>query len=188
MTNAEFPMTKEARMTKAESVGGPARVRIWDFVILSSLAIRHSSFKWLVALLFFTLCGLRAAATEYFVSSPADINIVMSFANPGDVLTMSEGIWQDADIVFNGVGTPTSPITLRSEIPGRVLLEGNSRLRIAGSYLVVDGLRFVNGYVLDGDVIAFRESSSSVAENCRVTNCSEAEEFVRKEYRKGWEV
>ena len=124
---------------------------------------------WLAA----AATATTARAAEHFVAAPSDITIVMSsIAQPGDTLIMREGVWHDADILFSGNGTESAPITLRAEIPGEVLLTGTSRLRIAGNFLVVDGLKFVSGYVVSGDVIAFRNSSSSVANNCRVSNCA----------------
>lgn len=81
-------------------------------------------------------------------------------------------IWQDADILFKKSGTALSPITLRAQTPGHVILSGSSRLRISGRWLVVEGLRFQNGYVTNNDVIQFRENSSSLATNCVMTNCA----------------
>lgn len=59
---------------------------------------------------------------------------------------------------------------MRAEIPGEVLLTGTSTLRIAGEFLVVDGLLFANGYSTSGAVIEFRNGSSNIANNCRLTN------------------
>ncbi len=114
----------------------------------------------------------QARATDYLVSSAPEIQVAASQARPGDTLTMRDGLWPDADILFAGAGSDTSPITLRAQTPGQVILSGASRLRISGAYLVVDGLKFINGYLVAGDVIAFRNTSSSPAKNCRVTNCA----------------
>ncbi len=128
----------------------------------------------LIFLLVLLLANLASAA-DFYVSSVSEISVTLSYAQPGDTLIMRNGPWQDADIVFRGAGTEASPITLRAQTPGRVLLSGNSRLRISGSYLVVDGLQFTNGYRTSGDVIAFRYTSGSISEaanNCRLVNCA----------------
>ncbi|MDA8975341.1 polysaccharide lyase 6 family protein, partial [Akkermansiaceae bacterium] len=65
------------------------------------------------------------------------------------------------------------PITLRAEVDGQVTLEGSSKLEIAGDYLVVQGLHFTNGSIADGGhVIAFRGSSTDLANYSRLTNCA----------------
>jgi hypothetical protein len=48
----------------------------------------------------------------------------------------------------------------------------DARLRVGGSYLVVDGLLFKDGGVTGGHVIAFRGENDKGADHCRVTNCA----------------
>lgn len=127
---------------------------------------------WLAALAWLWLSWLSALAADITVSSVSQISSALGSLRPGDSLVMTTGTWANADILFRGNGTPASPITLRAQVPGQVFLTGTSRLRIAGSHLVVDGLVFRQGSVPSGDVIAFRESSSALANNCRVKNCA----------------
>ena len=100
---------------------------------------------------------LSASATEYFVSSAAQITTAMQTAQPGDVLTMTNGTWTNQRIQFAGIGTSGAPITLRAQTPGQVLLNGNSKINISGNWLVVDGLNF------DGGALARTIVSSSFA-------------------------
>ncbi|HHA2379887.1 TPA: chondroitinase-B domain-containing protein [Stenotrophomonas maltophilia] len=65
--------------------------------------------------------------------------------------------------------TGASPIVLRAQTSGKVVLSGRSDLRLAGSYLQVSNLVFRNGYAPGDAVVAFRESSKAVASNSRVT-------------------
>jgi poly(beta-D-mannuronate) lyase len=111
-------------------------------------------------------------ATEYVVHTALQISSVMSSqAQPGDTLTMSNGIWTDQHIVFQGNGTALLPILLRSQGGyGSVVLNGTSTLRIAGNYLVVDGLKFEGGTSTSGDVIEFRNTTSLLSNYCRLTN------------------
>ena len=82
---------------------------------------------------------------------------------------MKAQVWTNAKIIFQKNGTQQDSIYLVSEIPGKVILSGTSTLRIAGKYLVVDGLYFTNGYSDDGGVIEFRNGSNN-AQYCRLTN------------------
>jgi len=111
-------------------------------------------------------------ATNHNVSSAADISNIMKIAQPGDTLIMSNGIWTNQQIRFEGEATESNPIVLRAETPGHVILNGNSYLRIRGKYLVVDGLRFIGGVPANGAVIEFRNGSSCLAYHCRLTNTS----------------
>ena len=118
----------------------------------------------------FMAVGVRAADVP--VANVGELAIAAALAQPGDTIVMQDGVWPDADILFTGNGTDASPITLRPQTLGRVHLTGQSRLRISGNFLVVDGLVFTNGYRTSGDVIAFQDTSSSMASNCRLLNCA----------------
>ncbi|RIJ42517.1 polysaccharide lyase 6 family protein [Pontibacter oryzae] len=105
------------------------------------------------------------------VVGQADFEAAVANAQPGDTLRMAAGVWRDARLVFEGKGTAEKPIVLMAQHPGAVKLEGKSSLKIAGEYLVVSGLVFVNGYTPDDAVISFRKDKDNLANNCRVTEC-----------------
>lgn len=122
-------------------------------------------------------------AAETFVSDAGDICDAMRSAQPGDTLIMRNGNWSDQDITFEGNGAAGRPITLRAETPGGVLLNGASRLRIGGSFLVVDGLYFKDGVLrpfgTNQSVVEFRtvrelgnpcRQNNRVAQDSRFTN------------------
>ncbi|MDW8309265.1 MAG: polysaccharide lyase 6 family protein, partial [Verrucomicrobiales bacterium] len=115
-----------------------------------------------------------SVGAEYLVSTVAQFNSALAAAQPGDTILLANQVWTNADLLFKKNGTPTQPVTLRAQTPGHVIFSGQSRLRVAGSWLVVDGLRFENGYYTNGGsaVISFRESSSVLATNCAVLNCA----------------
>jgi poly(beta-D-mannuronate) lyase len=119
--------------------------------------------------LFFAVNGI---AKTVIVSSASEIETAMQSAQPGDTLLMKTGLWVNERIKFEGHGSEDHPIVLRAESPGSVVLNGYSNLRIAGSHLVVDGLRFVGGRSISGAVIEFRDGSSDLAYHCRLTNTS----------------
>jgi poly(beta-D-mannuronate) lyase len=106
---------------------------------------------------------------DYYVTSLSEMNASMPLLNPGDTITMSSGIWRDQVINFSGNGTESSPILLRAETRGEVIITGiNSRLNLYGSYLVVDGLYFLGGYQTYEDNHLINTSSGS--HHCRFTN------------------
>lgn len=110
-------------------------------------------------------------AAEHRVSTPAEIAAAAKSAAPGDVLVMKDGTWTDAKIVFEAKGTKEQPITLRAETPGKVVITGNSVLRIAGEHLVVNGLKFERCTSAE-DLFEFRAHSKRHAFHSRLTNCA----------------
>jgi poly(beta-D-mannuronate) lyase len=133
--------------------------------------LKKKGYQYLLIFAGFLLVSCySASAAEYYVTTPGEITSAMYVAKPGDTLTMANGVWTDAHIVFKGKGTEEQPILLRSETPGDVILSGSSNLRIAGDYLVVDGLYFKNGYSGSGGAIEFRNGTKNLSNHCRLTN------------------
>jgi len=111
-------------------------------------------------------------AKEVIVSSAAQITTALSTIAAGDTITMVSGTWTDQKIVIKATGTSANPILLRAQSNQSVLLTGTSTLRIAGSYLVVDGLKFEGGYSSSGAVIEFQGTDGKASNYCRLTNTS----------------
>ncbi len=111
-----------------------------------------------------------AWATDFTVSSASEISNAMNSAQPGDVLIMSDGVWNNQDIDFAGDGNASNPITLRAQTPGEVQLTGDSQLSISGSYLVVDGLNFEGGGSNSMSYLIQFRGSQGDADHCRLTN------------------
>ncbi len=124
------------------------------------------------SLLFFLLfsCSDKKEDTS-IVDTVEDFNERVKNAQPGDVITLANGVWEDAELVFEGKGTEEKPITLTVEEKGKVTLEGNSNLQLAGEHLIVEGLVFKNGYTPTNAVISFRKNREEMANNCRLTEC-----------------
>ena len=116
--------------------------------------------------------------TSINVSNIDELQTAINDSKAGDVITMKNGIWKDAQIKFHGMGTKQKPIVLKAETPGEVILEGQSFLKLSGEYLVAKDLYFKNGYTPDEAVIIFRNSPDSIAFNCRVTG-TVIEEFTQ---------
>jgi poly(beta-D-mannuronate) lyase len=123
----------------------------------------------LVFIFFNTLCVLHA--TTYKVQTVAEFKArVEAGLKPNDTVLLANGTWRDAELVFKGQGTEKQPLVLAAETAGKVYLEGASSLRLAGSFIVVNGLWFRKGGV-GGAVIEFRASAENIANDCRITNC-----------------
>lgn len=124
----------------------------------------------LLAALGLQTIGGPASAANFNVSNADDIESAMETALPGDTLIMADGVWTNQEIDFFGLGTAGSPITLRPQTPGGVLLTGVSQLRISGDYLVVDGLHFKDGTIENSDHVVQFRGSLGEATNSRFTN------------------
>ena len=126
-----------------------------------------------ILIIFFVAIQSKSVwASNYFVTSVGEINSALNLTQPGDTITMKNQVWFNVRIVFKTNGTEQDSIYLRAETPGRVVLSGESNLRIAGNYLVVEGLYFKNGYSPSGAVVEFRNTSEFETNNSRLTNCA----------------
>lgn len=124
--------------------------------------------KYLTLTILLILSVQSTSAKYFLVSSTSEINGKKWIA--GDTVVMKNGKWVDQSIVFKGTGTESNPVVLTVQIPGEVILSGNSSLSFSGSYLEISGLFFKNGTLSGKDIISFRTSSNSTAENCKLKN------------------
>ncbi|WP_240642335.1 chondroitinase-B domain-containing protein [Nonlabens xiamenensis] len=131
----------------------------------------------LIALLVFS-CTQHADYRVIPVHTEAELKDAIKKAQPGDVISMQEGVWKDQVIKFHGQGTKEKPIVLKAATAGKVSLEGTSAIMISGKNLIVKDLYFKNGYTPEEAVIIFRNSPDSVANHCRVTG-TVIEEFTQ---------
>ncbi|MEL6666517.1 MAG: chondroitinase-B domain-containing protein [Pseudomonadota bacterium] len=104
------------------------------------------------------------------VSTQDEYTAAMKVVQPGDIVVLANGVWQDFDLILEAEGTAENPIYLVAEEPGKVVLSGQSSLRLGGKHLVVSGLVFRDGYTPRNEVISFRRDSETLAFNSRVTN------------------
>ena len=128
--------------------------------------------KWLVYMSVFTCMGLNSMlvnAKEYLVADPQAYQDIADSLKAGDIVTLADGTWTDFQIAFSGQGTEDSPITLQAETAGKVILTGESNLRLAGEYLLVSGLFFKDGHSPSNAVIEFSHSKTQLASHSRVT-------------------
>jgi poly(beta-D-mannuronate) lyase len=118
-------------------------------------------------LLFFVITPVFAKET--LVDSPAAFEEANRDSQPGDTIILKNGIWNNFEILFSGEGTEKQPIKLRAQTSGKVILSGQSNLRLVGRYLIVSGLVFKNGFTPSDSVISFRQNKDNLAFHSRVT-------------------
>ena len=123
----------------------------------------------LLAALFLTTAS--AAAQGVLVTTESELRSAIAGAGPGDVIVMADGVWTDVEINFRADGAEGDSVRIEAQTPGGVLLNGDSSLRIAGDYLVVDGLRFEGGTPSGTHVVQFRDGAKQ-ANHSRFTNSS----------------
>lgn len=116
-------------------------------------------------------CGPKSTEKPNLVHTVQEFNALVPNLKPGDVVTLANGTWKDAELMFEGNGTKENPITLTVEEKGKVTLEGASNLRMAGNYLHVEGLVFKNGFTPTTEVISFKKDKNTLANNSRLTAC-----------------
>jgi len=109
-------------------------------------------------------------ATTIVVKNIHELNTANKKAQPGDVIVLQNGEWNNVIIRLDCYGTKEKPILFKSQTAGKVLITGNSNLKIGGNFIVVDGLYFTNGYAGDEAVITYRIDNKQLANNCRITN------------------
>jgi poly(beta-D-mannuronate) lyase len=135
--------------------------------------MKNKKIKFLFLFLLFKVLSYSMVYSEnrIKVHDIKEFNVVVANAKPGDIIVLSNGIWNNTELLFEAKGTATQPITLSVEEKGKVILSGASNLRIAGEYLVVEGLVFKNGYTPTTELISFRKDSKSLSNHCRLTQC-----------------
>ncbi|HYE53361.1 MAG TPA: polysaccharide lyase 6 family protein [Chitinophagaceae bacterium] len=120
----------------------------------------------------FILVTVLSFANTIVVKNIDELNAANKQAKPGDVIILENRVWKDVSIVLDCAGTKEKPITFKARTRGKVHITGNSKLKLGGSYIVVDGLRFIDGYAGRDAVIDFKINKNKLANNCRVTNSS----------------
>lgn len=122
--------------------------------------------RLVLVILLLTLAGpgFGQANRQVRLSSPAELEMAVKAARPGDVLLLPEGTYHDQSLRFAAHGAEGKPIALRAAVPGKVVFTGKSSLEVRGAHLVVDGLVFDRCTL---DPILLRDTQF-----CRVTQCA----------------
>lgn len=125
----------------------------------------------LIAVTFTHVSASTLAGREFSARTADEVNQASLQALPGDSIILTDGTWRDAELLFSAAGTADAPIMLRAQTPGRVILSGHSRVRLAGQHLVVSGLFFRDAWH-EIALVEFRKDSKQAAQDCRLTDCA----------------
>lgn len=118
----------------------------------------------------FTFTGLFVCAKNILVKNAAELKTANNKAQPGDIIILQNGEWNNVHLSLSCTGTATQLIIFKAQTAGKVFITGNSSLKIGGSWLIVHGLNFVNGFAGNEEVIKFCIDKKTIANHCRVTN------------------
>ena len=122
----------------------------------------------ITVLIFFS--SFFVIAQPIMVSTIDEFNLAMKKVSSGGTVILKNGEWRDVMINAHGNGTKQSPVIVKAETPGKVLITGDSSLNIYGTYVIVSGLWFKDGKTTKKHVVQFRKNSTVFAYNCRFTN------------------
>ena len=119
-----------------------------------------------------TLIFIMSFATQaQLVSTNTELNSAISNAIPGSIIILTNGIWTNTQINITKIGTEANPIIIKAQTAGAVFFEGNSNVKMGGSYVYFEGVIFRNpsGISTGTPIISFKGSSTE-CQYCRLTN------------------
>lgn len=114
---------------------------------------------------------LPVSGRNFRVQNISEFNLQVKQLQPGDTVVLANGSWKDVEFKLKGKGRADGYIHMMAETPGKVIIEGKSRLQFSGDYLYISGLVFKNGSTPKSAVIEFRTSSTEYAYNSVLSNC-----------------
>lgn len=116
------------------------------------------------------LIGSVIYGNTIIVKNIGELNEANKKAQPGDIIILANGEWKDVTILLTCNGTSEKPIIFKAEEAGKVIITGQSKLKLGGNYITVDGFYFTRGYAGNDAIIKFSMNASQIANHCRVTN------------------
>lgn len=126
----------------------------------------------IIVLSFLFFIAVAAFAKTITVKNIDELNKANKEAQPGDIVILQNGTWNDVVIKLTCDGTKEAPIRFKAQTNGKVIISGQSSLRVGGNYIIVEGLYFTNGYAGKDPVFSFRAGKDQLANNSRITNCT----------------
>lgn len=87
-------------------------------------------------------------------------------ATPGDVLALETGSFANLVIQIDACGEPDAPVTIRAATSGETVFTGASSLRLTGSHVVLEGLRF-EGCILEDSCVVLDGAADCTVRDCR---------------------
>ena len=131
-----------------------------------------TSFKDKTSLVFLVLFLIVGGLYAQTVSSVSELKTALENATAGTVITIADGVYNNADLAIEATGRADAPVIIQAESQGNVIFEDNSRIKMGGSYITLTGVVFTGEYTLldrgpDSYVISFKNETE--CSNCKVT-------------------
>jgi poly(beta-D-mannuronate) lyase len=123
-----------------------------------------------ILVVYLFMLSVASSAKTILVKNISELTSANKEAKPGDVIVLQNGDWHNVTIKLDCIGTKERPIIFKAQIANKVLITGNSKILIGGTFIVLDGLYFTNGFSGEDAVITFKINKNQIANNCRVTN------------------
>lgn len=105
------------------------------------------------------------------VTTNTALNTAITNAVPGSIIILGNGTWTNVQVAIQKTGTKALPIILKAETPGLVFFEGNSFIKMGGSYINFEGVIFRNpstSLSISTSIVTFKASSE--CQYCKMSN------------------
>lgn len=99
-----------------------------------------------------------------------EVAALLEKAHPGDTVFVKDGVYEDVALKWAADASKDMPVVVTAENRGKVVITGESQLKIFGKGLVVSSLVFRDGSLSRGTVVEFR-NGDNLAHGCRLTDC-----------------
>ena len=86
----------------------------------------------LLLLSFFFSFSLLSYSNVITVKNIEELNSANKNAKPGDTIILQNGEWKNITISLDCIGSKEKPVVIKAQTPGKVLITGNSKLKIGG--------------------------------------------------------
>lgn len=77
---------------------------------------------------------------------PDELPQRLAGAQPGEVILVRNGTWEDVAWDLKGVGTEQQPVVIKAETTGGTVITGESFLFLEGKWVILDGFHFRDGW------------------------------------------
>lgn len=108
------------------------------------------------------------AAQDVVTTSLEDVGVALK---RGETVVVKNGTYRDVELEWSANGTESSPVFVRAETPGGVIISGKSSLEIDGSFVNVSGFEFSDGYAKGKELVNLRGTKNSLT-NCAFIECN----------------
>jgi arylsulfatase A-like enzyme len=88
---------------------------------------------------------LAGKGHTYTASDVTGIYKYIDLLQPGDTLSLDNGIYSNIQLILKQSGTPGDLIFIKAKNPGKVFFTGDAKVELRGDYLVLNGICFKNG-------------------------------------------